>query len=239
MVDVAAYEEDGYVVVRGVVDGKFVADLHAAADALEAVAAEFVVDTHRGPVFFVVQSASGRKREPAVFPGALRKITGPSKVQPAFQRLRAHKPIVDVVAALGVVRPRCVVDQVNLKVPHVGTGFPFHQDAAFVHGAARADIDVYGGVNVVVALDDASVDNGGFVVCGGTHKAGLVDGQHGYDTSQRYAELFDQSRAAVPSLASGDAVFFSPWLAHGSGENRSPRRRRLCTLWFVGQPTRS
>jgi len=35
-------------------------------------------------------------------------------------------------------------------------------------------------------------------------------------------------------LQPGDAVLFDPFLAHGSGPNRSDRRRRLITLWFVG-----
>lgn len=238
-VDVASYNEDGFVVVRGVVSERFVAELQAATDEFEAAAAAFVVDTAVGKVFFEVQSASGRKREPAVFPGALRKITSPSKGSAAYGKLRTHRAVVDVVAALGVGRPRCVVDQVNLKVPGVGTGFPFHQDAAFLHGDALRDLRACGGVNVVVALDAADAENGGFVVLGGTHRAGLADGQHRYDTSQTYDERFDQSRRAVPSLSPGDAVFFSPWLGHGSGPNRSARRRRLATLWFVGSAPRT
>lgn len=233
-VDAGSYDRDGFVVVRSVVDEKTIAALQAATDALEAVAAEFVVDTAVGKVFFEVQSASGRKRETAVAPGALRKITGPSKSQPAFQRLRTDKRVVDVVAALGVAGGRCVVDQVNLKHPLVGTGFPFHQDAAFLHGDALRDLHACGGVNVVVALDAADADNGGFVVLGGTHKSGLSGGQYGYDTSTTNAGKFDESGKVAPSLQPGDAVFFSPWLAHGSGVNASPRRRRLVTLWFVG-----
>jgi ectoine hydroxylase-related dioxygenase (phytanoyl-CoA dioxygenase family) len=233
--DRAAYDEDGFVVVRGVVSARVVADLHGATDALEAVAAEFVVDTAVGKVFFEVQSASGRKREAAVFPGALRKITSPSKSQPAFQRLRRHPGIVDVASALGVAGARCVVDQVNLKAPRVGTGFPFHQDASFLHGDAARDLAAFGGVNVVVALDDADDENGGFVVLGGTHRD-FLEGQHGYDTSTMNEGLFDASGRCVPALAPGDAVFFHPQLAHGSGPNRSDRRRRLATLWLVGSP---
>ena len=46
--------------------------------------------------------------------------------------------------------------------------------------------------------------------------------------------LFDMSRLASPSLSPGDAVFFHPHLGHGSEANRSPRRRRLVTMWYVG-----
>ena len=138
--------------------------------------------------------------------------------------------------ALGVTAPRCVVDQVNFKHPRVGTGFPFHQDSAFLHGDAARALATCGGVNVVVALDAADAGNGGFVVLGRTHTAGKHDGQHGYDTSTMNEGMFDATHRAVPTLSPGDAVFFHPHLAHGSEPNRSERRRRLVTLWFVGGP---
>lgn len=236
--DLEAWERDGYVVVRGLVDGPTVASLQAATDVLEEAGRDFVQSTAVGKVFYEVQSASGRKREPAVFPGAFRKITGPSKSKgpggSAFSRLRTDPRVVAVVTTLGLKRPRCVVDQVNFKHPLVGTGFPFHQDASFLHGDARLALQAHGGVNVVIALDDADAGNGGFIVLGGTHLRGNLDGQHGYDTSTMNEGLFDMSGRAVPSLAPGDAVFFHPLLAHGSEPNRSARRRRLVTLWFVG-----
>ncbi len=232
--DAASYAADGYLVVRSLVDAETTATLQQATDELEAVAAGFDRDRSVGRVYFEVQSASGRKREPAVLPGALRKITSPSRSSPAFRALREDRRIVEVIAALGVASPRCVVDQVNPKVPVHGTGFPFHQDAAFLHGVALRDLEAFGGMNVVLALDAADVHNGGFAVLAGTHRSGLVAGQYRYDASQTLEERFDGSRRTVPALAPGDAVFFSPWLAHGSGPNRSERRRRMATLWFVG-----
>lgn len=236
-VDVAAYDADGHVVVRSLIDEATIATLQQATDELEAMAASFVRDRAVGRVYFEVQSASGRKREPAIVPGALRKITSPSKSSPAYRALREDPRILEVVALLGRRPSRCIVDQVNPKVPLRGTGFPFHQDAAFLHGVALRDLERFGGVNVVLALDAADEENGGFTVLGGTHQSGLVEGQYRYDASQSLAHRFDASRRAVPKLAPGDAVFFSPWLAHGSGPNRSTRRRRLVTLWFVGSAT--
>ncbi len=233
-VDVASYANEGWVVLRSLLDASSVAALHQATDELETVAASFVRDAAVGRVYFEVQSASGRKHEPAVFPGALRKITSPSKAKPAFRALRTNKHILEVIESLGTASPCCVVDQVNPKLPVHGTGFPFHQDAGFLHGVARRDLEAFGGVNVVVALDAADACNGGFAVLGRTHTSGLVPGQHSYDASQTLEQLFDTSWRAVPAVAPGDAVFFSPWLAHGSGPNPSARRRRLATLWFVG-----
>jgi phytanoyl-CoA hydroxylase len=231
-----AYQRDGYLVVPSLLSAAVVGTLQRATDALEQVACSFDVDTKVDGVFFEMQSASGRKREPAVVRGALRKITGPSKWKGdvAFAKLKRDARVLAVVQELGVVGARCVVDQVNFKHPRVGTGFPYHQDAAFVHGDARDRLQHFGGINVVIALDAADADNGGFAVLGGTHQHGLMRDQHGYDTSTTNEGVFDEGRKVIPSLQPGDAIFFHPLLAHGSGLNLSDRRRRLVTMWFVG-----
>ena len=58
-----------------------------------------------------------------------------------------------------------------------------------------------------------------------------------YDTSgaSDALGLFDESKRVVPALEPGDAVFFHPLLAHGSGPNESERRRRIATLWYVSR----
>ncbi len=226
--------DEGFAVVRGVLGPDDVAALQRATDELEAQAKDVTASIGVRGVFFEVQSLTGRKGEPAVVPGALRKITGPSKGHPAFAAVRRDPRVLALVEAGGVRLPRCVVDQVNFKHPRLGTGFPYHQDASFLHGDAMRDLERCGGLNMVIALDEADVDNGGFRVLGRTHQQGLLGHQHGYDTSTMNEGVFDESRLAVPSLQPGDAVLFDPFLAHGSGPNRSDRRRRLITLWFVG-----
>ncbi|MCB9689415.1 MAG: phytanoyl-CoA dioxygenase family protein [Alphaproteobacteria bacterium] len=237
-VDLAAWEREGWFVVRALLDPRTVAALHEATDALEAMAASFEQDTSVRGTFFELQSASGRKREPALAPGLLRKITGPSKAQPPFARLHTDPRVRGLVVGLGLSDPRCVIDQVNLKAPRVGTGFPYHQDAGFLFGDARERLERSGGAHLVIALDPADAGNGGFEVLGRTHRVpreDLSDGHH-YDTSTRNEGVFDERFREVPSLAPGDAVVFHPWLAHGSGPNLSDRRRRLVTMWWVGRP---
>lgn len=232
--DRARLRADGYLVVRGLLDAAALEQLQRATDALEAQARDLVHDARVRGVFFEMQSASGRKREPAVQPGALRKITGPSRGSAAFAQLRRAPAVLTLLEACGLRAPRCVVDQVNLKHPGTGTGFPYHQDLAFLHGDAQRDARRFGGLNAVIALDEADAGNGGFTVLGGTHTNGLMRDQHGYDTSTMNEGVFDERGKDTPSLRPGDAVLFHPLLAHGSGPNVSARRRRLITLWFVG-----
>ena len=104
-------------------------------------------------------------------------------------------------------------------------------------GDARRSLLRHGGANVALALDPSDRSNGGFEVLGGTHALGSVKDLKGrYDTGGADDDeaLFDQSQRTCPKLLPSDALIFHPLLAHGSAANRSGRRRRLATLWFVG-----
>jgi len=226
------FEREGWVAVPGLLDGAAVASLLRATDALCREAAALASDGVVRGVDYRVQSRSGREGEPAAWPGALRKIAFPSKGQAAFLRLRSDPRILAVLAELGLSAPRCLVDQVNLKLPGVGTAFPFHQDAPFLIQKTREQLDRHGGVNCVVALDPSDAENGTFEVLGRTHEGGAL--AFDYDLSGTNEGVFDETHRTVLPLRPGDAVFFHPHLAHGSGPNRSDRPRRMVTLWFVG-----
>jgi phytanoyl-CoA hydroxylase len=226
------FEREGWLLVPRLLERAKVAALLDATADLERVAADFERDTLVRRVFFQVQSASGKKGEPAIFPGALRKITSPSSSQPAFDRLRRDPKVLAALESCGLVAPQCLIDQVNLKLPRVGSGFPYHQDESFLFGDALRRVQQFGGVNLVIALDPADAENGGFEVLGRTHRGELLDLT--YDTSRMNAGLFDEAHRVLAPLSPGDALLFHPRLAHGSGPNRSERPRRLITLWFGG-----
>ncbi|HEY6081463.1 MAG TPA: hypothetical protein VIW29_21760, partial [Polyangiaceae bacterium] len=71
------FEREGWLLIPRLLDRAKVDALLAATCELERVAAHFERDTHVRRVFFQMQSASGKKGEAAIFPGALRKITSP------------------------------------------------------------------------------------------------------------------------------------------------------------------
>ena len=246
------YEREGWVVVRGVADAALVDALHAATDALEEEAKTFTRSRRHRGVFFETQSASGRKSDDAIRAGALRKIGSPSKRGGAFAALVRSERIKDIALKVCLSETnstlRCAVDQVNTKAPFSeGSGFAWHQDASFLKPLARCEFDAHGGVNVVVAMDVSDSRNGGFEVLGRTHCDGeapksLRDAYDGAVESvsalqnvagTKKKPLFDESFRVCPALLPGDAVFFHPMLAHGSGRNASARRRRIATLWYV------
>jgi phytanoyl-CoA hydroxylase len=226
------FEREGWLLVPRLLDRAKIAALLAATSELERMGAAFERDTHVRRVFFQMQSATGKKGEPAIFPGALRKITSPSSGSPAFDRLRRDAKVLAAVESCGLARPQCLVDQVNFKLPRVGSGFPFHQDESFLFGDALRRVQQYGGVNLVIALDSSDDENGGFEVLGRTHTGALLDAS--YDTSAMNTGVFDESHRVLAPLSPGDALLFHPRVAHGSGPNRSERARRIITLWFGG-----
>ena len=226
------YEREGWLFVPRLVDEKTLQGLLKATATLQQVAATFTKDVVIQGVGYELQSASGRKGEEAVAPGALRKITFPSKSQRAFSDLRRDPHLLAEVEACGLHAPQCLVDQVNLKLAHVGTGFPFHQDARFVVGSTQGRIERKGGLNLVIALDRADAENGGFQVLGRTHTQGLIE--FPYDLATMNDGVFDETHRVLVAMEPGDAVFFHPHLAHGSGPNPSPRQRRIVTMWFAG-----
>ena len=188
----AIFQREGWLLAPGLLDRAKVAELLAATSELERAAADFERDTRVRRVFFQMQSASGAKGEAAIFPGALRKITSPSSGQPAFDRLRTDPRVLAAIESCGLVAPQCLIDQVNLKLPRVGSGFPYHQDESFLFGDALSRVQQFGGVNLVIALDPADAENGGFEVLGRTHQGPLVD--VAYDTSTTNAGRFGLPR---------------------------------------------
>lgn len=228
------FDRDGWALVRRLLTPREVEALRSASDELASKGAHLRADAEIDGARYQVQTASGRRGETAIGPGVLRKITFASSASADVGLLRSDRRVQKLMESVGVTSPRWIVDQINLKAPSVGTGFPWHQDVAFVAWQQRDAIAKYGGANLVIALDRADEMNGGFEVLSGTHTGGAVN--FDYDTSDTNAGVFDESRRTLIPLDPGDAVVFHPYLAHGSGPNTSLLQRRLVALWFIGGP---
>jgi ectoine hydroxylase-related dioxygenase (phytanoyl-CoA dioxygenase family) len=228
------FDRDGWALIPRFLRPREVETLRRASEELGRKGAHLTADAEIDGARYQVQTASGRRGESAIATGALRKITFASSASRDVALLRNDRRVLDLVESVGVTSPRWIVDQINLKAPGIGSGFPWHQDVAFVAWQQRDAIAQYGGANLVIALDRADEGNGGFEVLSGTHAGGAVN--FAYDTSDTNAGVFDESGRTLIPLDPGDAVVFHPHLAHGSGPNPSPLQRRLVALWFIGAP---
>lgn len=129
-------------------------------------------------------------------------------------------------------------DKLNLKRPHEGSGFRWHQDSPYwIHDSNHVDQLP----NVLVALDDATEANGCFRVVRGSHTRGCLPGIA--DGSQlegffTHPACFDEAQQVPMVVPAGSLVFFSPHAVHGSFPNASdqPRRALVMTYQPAGFP---
>lgn len=232
---VSGYQRDGFAVVRSLVDLETVRLLRDSAAEIAAAGAHLTHNATIKGVIYCVQSATGRSGEAAIASGIFRKMMFARKASPVLKTFAKDERLLGPVREAGCTKPRCVLDQINLKAANVGTGFPWHHDAHFVSKADQEAIAKFGGVNAVLALDAAGAENGGFEVLAGSHLLGPR--KFDYDTGGNNDADFDLTRRELLTLEPGDAVFFHPYLIHGSGVNRSGAPRCLLTYWFIQQPS--
>ena len=150
-----------------------------------------------------------------------------------FNRLiddpRIVAPMCDLV---GSARVSLFTDKINLKRPREGSGFRWHQDSPYWNHACD-HVDQL--PNVMLAIDDATRENGCFRVIPGSHRRGSLPGLEGQGrlgplfTDPRYFDEVDQQAIEMPA---GSLSFFSPHTVHGSEPNRSDQPRRALVLTY-------
>jgi ectoine hydroxylase-related dioxygenase (phytanoyl-CoA dioxygenase family) len=235
-----AYLEDGFFIRRSAFDRDELADLRAAAEHA-VVEAERAM---RGPLRpedryeidgNVYVEAGGSTVQLEHTPGSdiVRVIEPFHHLDPRLEALlddpRLSEPMRDLV---GSERVAIWTDKLNLKRPREGSRFRWHQDSPYwVFDCAHVDRLV----NVMLALDDATVENGCLRVVRGSHHRGLLPGLEG---EGRLGPLFTDPRAfdlaaQVPAeMPAGSLLFFSPHTVHGSEPNRSDHARRALVLTY-------
>lgn len=128
------------------------------------------------------------------------------------------------------------------KEPHERRPYTWHQDVAVapiaLHEGHSVHPDLPVSVTAWVAIDDADAENGAIQVIPRSHLRGIVP--H-IDVVALYADdaapgipphLLDESQAVTLSLKAGEACIFHDRLFHGSGPNRSDRRRAGMALHY-------
>ena len=124
--------------------------------------------------------------------------------------------------------------QAHFKRPGDGVVFGWHQDIQHRDKGNGTWVDVNGRgsfVQTLIALDPMTADGGPLMFIPGSSCWGPVDfGDHDYDqpdASGVRPPQFDESTAVTVLAKPGDVLFFGPYTAHASFENRSNRYRRV------------
>jgi len=140
---------------------------------------------------------------------------------PLVWRLCSAPPLVERVAAL--IGPDLILWRSNFQCKEAGDeAVPWHQDGAYFGLQPCVLISAW------IAIDEATVENGCMQVIPRTHHRALPhqsDPDRSTFGQSIAADAIDVGSAVTFPLAPGEFILFNENSAHGSGANRSTRRR--------------
>lgn len=207
----AAFDRDGFLIVRSVFGREEIA---AHARAVEALANR-PPEVGRQMVYFEDSLAAPSTR-------VLSRIEKFVEYDDALSRLVFDDRIVEPSAALLGDRPVLFKEKINFKMPG-GGGFTPHQDI-------QPGWDRYASyfLSVLVAIDPNTIENGCLELAAGHHRRGLI--------GRRWEPLEGDELQGVEfvayPMAPGDVAFFDCFTPHQSQPNLTDRPRRNLYLTF-------
>jgi ectoine hydroxylase-related dioxygenase (phytanoyl-CoA dioxygenase family) len=207
---IAAYNQDGYLIIKNFISSEAVDKLYGIATS------DDTLTKHA----FDLNDQTGKKTKLTLWytPG-----------NDAYGLLTKSKRIVDSVAdLLEGDSPICHFHSKLLqKAPKVGGAWEWHQDYGYWYKNEFLFPNQM--MSVMVAITDANKANGCIQVIRGSHQMGRIE--HGFageqvGASQHYVELALKSMDLVyVEINAGDALFFHSNLLHRSEANLSEKAR--------------
>jgi ectoine hydroxylase-related dioxygenase (phytanoyl-CoA dioxygenase family) len=227
------YRREGYAIVRGLFSPEEVAEIGAAVDRLHDEALAHGRSFRHGNLFYRVEP--GDDGAPAV-----RMVQWPSYHQPVLDRVRLDRRIAALIEPLVGPSSKQIINQVHWKSGGASNDFAWHQDSRFREPASAYRNLGASYVQTGLALDPHTPESGCLRFVAGSHArgdlrlpcAGEVLGTAMSDAVLRSVALSPADCVDV-LLEPGDLALWSPYLVHGSGENRSDHRRRLYINGYV------
>jgi hypothetical protein len=218
----AAYERDGFAVVRGLVPPAELPKLREVYDGLFETRAGW----EKGDLFDMIDTAEANG------PMTLPQLAWPSRHAPWLAGTQMTRRGHALAAEILGPRAELVWEFAIRKPPRIGAPTPWHQDeASFTVGTPyRVALSCW------VALQDVDEVTGCMIyVPGSRHGPLLPHRTVGADprTHGLVAIDPDLSRAVSVPLRAGDAVIHHSRTLHGAGANRSNEPRRALTLEFA------
>lgn len=194
------YEENGYLLVRGLFDA---GDVEEMKDALARILAAEAGDANHSWSAVADRQLVLKGHHDLQYHDAV------------FTRMVAHPRLVAVLTELIGPNVQLHHSKMLVKPPEQGAPFPMHQDYPYFpherHSVLAASVH----------LDDTDEENGCLHVIPGSHRLGPLEAEGASHTVDYPLE----SGTPVPAAA-GDVLFFNYLTIHGSGTNRSERIRR-------------
>ena len=224
-VQVAQFDELGYVVVDDVFTDEELAPVIAATDALEAATDQRLADRDGGR-FSIAER------------GAITFSLFPVLADDAARRFAMHPVFADLCHDLIGPNVRLYHDQAVYKKPEKPRRFPWHQDNGYNFVEPQQYLTCW------VALTDATVDNGCPHIVPRLHRLGTL--QHHFVDPLGWEIFEDHPDAIAAPVAAGGIVVFSSLSPHLTGPNTTayilqyaPDGARVMRGETTGPPTAS
>ena len=156
----------------------------------------------------------------------LRRIIRPVSKHPIYEKYVHHQSILDIVENLIGPNLRYHNNKINMKNPGHGSAVEWHQDWAF-YPHTNDDL-----LEVGIALDDVTEENGPLMVIPGSHKGEIWDHhQDGLFVGAVTDPRFEPKGAVSLTVEAGGITLHHVRMLHGSKPNTSDQSRRM---FFIG-----
>jgi len=209
---VSAYHEDGYVLVRGMLDREEVALLSRAARE------DRVLDRKS----FGKGDGEG---------GVVRLSLWNHPTDTIYGMIARSQSIVGSAAKLLGDEPYHYHSKMIMKDPKVGGAWAWHQDYGYWYQNGVLSPNL---TSAYIAVDQATRQNGCLQVIRGSHKLGRIEhvltGDQAGADQERVEEILKRYELVYVEMEPGDTLFFHANMLHRSDQNRSdnPRWSMIC-----------
>ena len=204
----AAYERDGFVLIRSLFDTEEIALLRGAIE----------TDPQLHASLYDRNDASGKATRMATWNHPGDSVYGLAA--------RSHR-VVDTMEEMLGGEVYHYHSKLTAKVPRDGGAWEWHQDYGYwYHNGCVFPYMA----SVMVALDKTTRENGCLQVIRGSHHAGRVEhgvlpGQQVGADPRRVEEMLKNLELVYAEMEPGDGLFFHANVMHRSDQNRSENRR--------------
>jgi phytanoyl-CoA hydroxylase len=145
----------------------------------------------------------------------------------------AYKPeLMRFVQKLLGAEAEVYQDMALLKPPGIGREKPWHQDHAYFNLPLGTPV-----VGVWIALDEATLENGCMVFLPGAQHEGPMAHFNRRDWQICDSEVLHREGKVAAPLPAGGCLIFDGLTPHGTGTNRSNKRRRALQFHYIPKGT--
>lgn len=219
-----SYDENGYLVVQNAVDPDMLQRMRTALERIERAVVEDTLPPQLRRWIVLERDRTSDLRTGRIESNAISVIMEAPLFDPVFRDLIIYPRVLDILEALFEATEfsfhnyKCVC-----KMPGGSAAFQWHRDLPYLEHTSPNLI------TCMLCVDPMSSENGGTVVCPGSHRNTQAAAGHG-DTDIPESEV-PKNRATVECPA-GSAVLFHINLIHGGGPNLTQTpRRNVIGIW--------